>query len=467
LDLTTYRFRSDPRPAFEDDSETRHLRIAIDERLLHAAQGSEVAHLLQFAKHPLVELASLEYEKPGVSLLPSRLIIKEPDVGNDMVPLSIIDQEGSALAAILYFTTSQQTAQQLSQRFKRDREKLLAEVLRAEASMVWPADLLVTEWDVLLKTELPVIRQANPMPPAEALALLGLFLRHRDDYTWGTTPDFGFRRLPRNNSYTFASRSALSSGWSYWACVHEHTSVVAGRAELALLAETVFRRVERALIARDHIMVQLQQRHGFVAEFELLYHLDSYLVQLVGAFDALARAADVVVGLGTDPIRVGWQSEDWCKTLIDQVEGFRTPLRGDAEDQQVLQLLYKLRNNIHGDILRIALPQRSDAPTRFSLRSPGTDQQWLWKRVSTTAMKGPQSWGMEMTAAGDVVIDIALFIERMTQAVVRVANNFMDLTPVSELPGVQAASKSYLPASEDPLLGAVPRAALPRIYGLA
>jgi hypothetical protein len=242
----------------------------------------------------------------------------------------------------------------------------------ARATVAWFGDMLVTGSKLLLKSTSAAVRQANPMSPADVLAVLGLFLRDRNDGVY-QMEDRAQIRSSQEGLYQVGARAVLPAGWRLTSAAYD-SSASTGDEAVAHLAETVHRRIERALYVRDCIMARLQQPRARTTPVDLLYHLDAFLVQLVGSVDALARIVDIAAELNTPNREIGWGNSRWLAAVTAKEPGFKPALTTTPGPEAVLELLATLRNNIHGDILRPAEVDNT-GPDRFQIVLPPDDRQ--------------------------------------------------------------------------------------------
>lgn len=469
LDLRAFRSKSSPKPVFEEEPGGRPMRVLVDVRLFREPLSLRLRFLCQLAQSMHIELAVLEASGDQADAVPDgilRLTIREPDLENDYVPVLVGYPGHAGYIVIPRYKQWKRLANSELLQFPRPAEKKLAEVLRARAALVWPADVFVTEWDLLLKCTVTWIREANPMPLADALALVGLFLRRRGEYA--VAPVDGLPTgFPRGWSYMYTARAVLPAGFRFYSAVLSTSTGSRPPGTAERLAETVFTRVARALTARDHMMANVQQRHEHSANFDLLYHLDALLVQFVGAFDALARIADQAARLNSKPLHIGWHSENWREALRDAktAPALIAVLGGDKPERNVIELLGTLRNNIHGDVLRTPEPTKDDAPYRFALSLPEQDRQKISQAVAR--LGGPTAWRLTTAPDGAMHADIVTFVERLTNKSLETIDTLMKLTPVEALAGYDAAKVTDAPPADDPIVGARIAEALRMSFGLA
>jgi hypothetical protein len=112
----------------------------------------------------------------------------------------------------------------------------------------------------------------------EAVALLGLFLRVREDFTLDLGQ--GYRqRTDRSGFYFVLMRDLTPSGWRWFSgCVaHSHHT---GADRLMLTAQSALERIERSLRARDRLHEKLQLPASRDLSIEAMFYFDVALLML-------------------------------------------------------------------------------------------------------------------------------------------------------------------------------------------
>jgi hypothetical protein len=121
--------------------------------------------------------------------------------------------------------------------------------------------------------------------PPEALALVSLYLRSQQAFViWRGTDGFGSLNMNEGLYFWVGTRELLPAAWRWFAaCVQQ--SNPANDRTLLELGESLLRRVQRALEARDrfHRAFNLPQNNDTARA--VLSELDSILVSLMGAVD--------------------------------------------------------------------------------------------------------------------------------------------------------------------------------------
>ena|SRR5437899_1592968 len=229
--------------AFARGDSARPLRIFLDTSTITDADSLQV--LLGFAHHEQVEVVSPDGEAPiRITIHPF-----DPAIQQALVDIQFPDGRGSRSG--VWGPDYQRIAKQFAPAGEEaEAERALYFALAAEEN---GADAVATESPLLLDGAFPanVIASANAMPPKDSVALLGLFLRVREDFAFEMGE--GWREaFDRGLFYFVLMRELLPSGWRWFSGIVAN-SVSTQDDELLFTAQSAMERVERALRARDRI----------------------------------------------------------------------------------------------------------------------------------------------------------------------------------------------------------------------
>ncbi|MFI7026831.1 hypothetical protein ACIBMZ_29360 [Micromonospora sp. NPDC049900] len=318
---------------------------------------------------------------------------------------------------------------------------------------------------------------ANLFSPDEALALIGLFLRwHRHPVIIGGS-EIRWDPTSMRRSIAFTAMPAFERWNQAGRAWHDNTP---GRdLSLERLNQTMLTRISRAFQFRDSVFALSASMVDAEPE-EMLCDLDSLLFSLVGAFDIAAIIADLVLGLGSKPQRIGWQktgNKEWQKKLEPVAKDLYDYTAPGTEMQHVFQVLRWLRNSVHNEALNLTRDNRQfyvtlDAHTQDALREflharhtrwtvadlgirvqpPGgaTAGKWLegTGRASYT-VRNANAPKLADPLDGQLVVDVRDFVNRVFPASLQCLDQIMRLTPMSRAPGCSAAldnpSRANLP----------------------
>jgi len=244
---------------------------------------------------------------------PNRLEFEDVDQDDDVLEFTVTSVDTVTSGGILFSR----------QREERTREllgvamtpDLLRGVRLAAVAEDMEANAFVTADPVLLSNRhVSVLARGNVRSVEEAIALVGLLLRSRGDYVvW---PESG---LPwgygRYGFYFGLTRAMLPAAWRWFsACVASRSN--SGAASPLYLGDATLRRVQRSLRCRDLVHVEAAKPDGRDVAEEALLYLDSLLVALGGAFDAVARVAHLAYGLPAHQFKyASWHREKWLVSL--------------------------------------------------------------------------------------------------------------------------------------------------------
>lgn len=203
---------------------------------------------------------------------------------------------------------------------------------------------------------------------------------------------------------------------------------------LSGLDSALLLRIVRALRTRDsfHRAFSLPQRRDAVRT--LLVELDTLLVMLMGAVDASARFIHVLLGLRGQQRDAGWQKPGWRAQLTGQSQPLADLFATGMPLADVLTILSRLRNTVHGQAIRATLRETGlvrDAPMTLPPQSEGEILACM------DNLGGQAAWGAQPAAGGTVAVDPGQFVERLFPAVLGLLNAVMAATPQASAGGQQ------------------------------
>jgi hypothetical protein len=194
-----------------------------------------------------------------------------------------------------------------------------------------------------------------------------------------------------------------------------------------------------------HVEVAKQDRRD-VAEEALLY-LDSLLVALGGAFDAVARVAHLAYGLPADKFQyASWRKDWWLKLLAKADEGLAGRMAPKTEGRDSLDLLAELRNCLHGEALGLVTVGRGGSGVRELVTVPDREAA----RVREVAERYPplHSFGIEEIAYG-LAFKPEILCEVILPWAIETLDGLMATTDVTRLPGALARPLLTGPPPDD------------------
>ena len=297
------------------------------------------------------------------------------------------------------------------------------------------ADAFATA-DPLLLEALPrhVVECGNPMTVVQAVALLGLFLRVRDDFTLDLGEGFRYS-FDRSGFYFVLMRDLTPSAWRWFSGCVAHSDY-AQDDQLILMAQSALERIERALRARDRLHEKLQLPASRDVSNEAIFYFDVALLMLGGAFDGLAHVVHVVQGLTGSERQIGWGSERWMKRLSVENPGLEQMMTREQPHRDARGMVAILRNTIHQESLRTIMWQ-SRGTRRERIAVPAgveTDLETVIARVGTA-----EQFGVMRGADKRLYIEPGVYIENIFPSVFASINAVMNATPVETLAGVDPA----------------------------
>jgi hypothetical protein len=310
------------------------------------------------------------------------------------------------------------------------------------------ADLFITERAYLFATRVTT-HGVTVCRPREALAMVGLYLRSQKAFLlWrDSAGSFG---MNRGLYYWVGTRELLPNAWRWFAACVQESNAIHDEALLEL-GQFVLRRVQRVLEARDpfHQAFNLPQNNDTAAT--VLDELDSILVSLMGAVDASARVAHIVLGIAGDSRNAGWQRDrQWLPQVATAEPPLAALFNAGTPHNHTLTILRLMRNTVHGQMLRSIALQQTGRTLETAIMLPTSDEAAIL--ASMDAIGGRASWGASMTA-NRWLVDPGIFLEQLLPHVLTMLNEVMDKTPVERLSHVTLAEADSQPPAPDPKLG--------------
>jgi hypothetical protein len=307
----------------------------------------------------------------------------------------------------------------------------LQDVLVARVAVELRVDALITFSQALLHCNAPWIKEANPLSAEQALALIGLFLRNRRQYPMAGPNKLNF------GEHLFlwsAARAQLPSGWRWGSALVAHSQAVK-RDSPTLLFGSLHERVVRVLRYRDRIHAALLIPQDNNTANEATEALDNFMVNLVGAFDAAARAAHLALGLNPKERRLaGWQRKEWRKQVRALAPNLADLFQPGTTHSQILEICRILRNTVHGEALQSIAVQTSGKPLQTLVTLPEDDAQDLADLFEQ--LGGRDEWGLRSLSPFRLNIDPAVLVERLLPQALQALDDALRLTPVERLDGV-------------------------------
>jgi hypothetical protein len=306
------------------------------------------------------------------------------------------------------------------------------DALAADAATAVEADLFITERPYLFGTKRKPVRAVTLCQTPEALAMIGLYLRSQGEFILWHPAD-GTPGLTANEwlYYQIGAVALLPELWR-WPAGQAAVPALGASDALSGLNSALLLRMVRALRTRDsfHRACNLPQQRDAVRT--VLVELDTILVMLMGAVDASARFIHVLLALQGQQREAGWQKPGWRSQLTGQSQPLADLFASGTPLADVLTILSRLRNTVHGQAIQATLRQKGpvrDAPITLP---PENENQIL---ASMDNLGGQAAWGTQPAVSGAVTVDPSQFVERLFPAVLGLLNAVMAATPAANVRG--------------------------------
>jgi hypothetical protein len=430
-----------PANPFHRGRDERPLRLITDTTVMQPSP--ELDALINICRHPEVEAATTTSE--------ARLrTVRPPTVQPDGHLIGEIDDDGVPVARpiVRNATTWTTLARNLHGEIGGD----LTELERRALIVAIGRD----QHDVLIADEPRAYLRGGPtvVDASTGIALVGLFLRSRGIGT--NSYDRSAEHLKSPDEQRLIARKGLLDA------AHERwwLGCIAGDRDLPLIAQGLVIRFQRAMRARDEVMVACLAPREQAPWDAICYHLDALLVWLHGALDVAAHVAESVYELNSRPGRIGWRLDDWRSKLQQAAPSLWELTEKGSPVRAVVDLIAELRNTIHGEVI--------------------TEMTFVEDRSETTLLQVPTRTFEEVTEATDVVFgstawgrkgpptaeaelrmwDPYVLVQMLVPFAAEALKAIMSSTEVERLPGATEAALDPGPrpkVHDEPILGRIMR----------
>jgi hypothetical protein len=420
--------------AFGRGKSARGLRIFADCETV--PDSPELDVLLAFAHHPDVEVIGTDARFSNL------LRVGGYDAQHGYTPWDIDYANGNRMSSAVPGPDIPRMGRDFSEPGQEERGQRASVLVTGAADH--EADAFATG-DPLLLEKIPrnLIADGNPMTVAEAVALLGLFLRVREDFALDFGEGYRFS-VDRSGFYFVLTRDLTPSGWRWFSgCVdHSHHTKDDG---LMMMAQSAMERIERSLRARDRLNEKLQLPARRDLSDEAIFYFYVALYMLGGAFDGLAHVAHTVHGLGGSERMIGWGSKSWMKQLKTANPALHGMMTRGQPHRDARELVAILRNTIHHESLHTIMQSGGNRRERVVVPA-GIEKELeeVLARVGDAA-----DFGITRQADNRLYIEPAIYLEQVLAPVLAAMNAVMDGTPVETLAGANPATFLNAPPEGD------------------
>lgn len=371
------------------------------------------------------------------------VVLHMPDTSSDQMRFSATDMDGNRRARAVwpYKQWEYQAAQSIPA--GTTASDWLRDVMVTRVAAEMRVDLLVTGSRPILDSAQWWITEANPMTAEQALAVVGLYLRGRRQYPM-LTPNL--LTFGEHGFLWSGARAQLPSGWRWGSALVAHGTAT-GRDSPTYLSGSLHERIVRLLRCRDRVHTALLVPQDNQTAGEATEALDYFMVNLVGAFDAAARAAHLATGLDPGTRRwAAWQRSAW-RNQIHAVSPDLADLFADGTDHsRVFEICRILRNTVHAEAMHPLAVQDGRRPLRTLVSLPEDDAEDLAGLFDN--LGGQDQWGLERLIPPRAHVDAARLIERLLPQSLQILDDTLRLTPVERLDGVHTSELMTTPPND-------------------
>ncbi len=424
--------------AFGRGALARPLRIYIDSENTPSCEALDV--LVSFAAHDQVEVLSTDGSTPD------RVVVGPLDRQGGYRPFNVERANSGGFISGVRGNMPDHAPDYAPPGQEAEAERAMT---FARGAAAHGSDALVTRSDLLLdRFPRNLVDEANPMTPEAAVALLGLFLRAREDSAFAIATEHGttFREnMDRETFYLILMRDLTPSGWRWFSgCVAnwEHTK----DESLMMIAQSGMERIEHALRARDRLHERLQLPPTRDTATDAIFYFNVLLLLLGGALDALALVAHRTHGINMEEHLVGWGRGPWTRKLRNLNRPLAELMDEEQPHRDARDLVAVMRNTIHSEALRsVTWHGRGARDERITVPAGVTDRlEAIASRLGSMA-----DFGLSRESDGRMYVEPGVYVEATFPLVMGAMNAAMDATPVETLPGAQAGALLSGPPDDD------------------
>ena len=361
----------------------------------------------------------------------------EPVAQRDLVPVRLeAPDESSIVAAPAYSSIRARATRFADEHRLRSCEVERLFLLASVSATNRHIDGLVLDDQTLSRSPLRRELRGGVFRASEAAALVGLCMRAHGDFA--VSRDAGITRVIAAETFyravSFQHVSMLET-WMSAAVTRWHL----GDHRSLTLVDGIATRIGRALRARDYLQVRLRAPDYEAVWDEVLFFFDVILVQVMGAFDLLARLLHRVYGLNGPGTRASWTRHgngSWLQALAKEEPLIGACAQPEGALGDIVALISGLRNRIHEEPLSDELHHWDGSPGIMvwgrglvALRFDKSTQGIL---AAAERRGGLRAWGLRERAGEQaVVFDPGLYAEEALRSSTTAISDVLALANLS------------------------------------
>lgn len=198
-----------------------------------------------------------------------------------------------------------------------------------------------------------------------------------------------------------------------------------------------------AVRARDQVL-------SVVAADLIPLYLDMFLLQVAGAFDALAQVTANALNVHVQGTSPSWRTKKWLNELGGSHPLLASVMASGSPHRDALEIISLLRNSIHESGLpTVGMATSINGPTRTTVRTPRGSYVAKAFREAIDRLGGAEVWGVQALIPGTTTIDPLVFIDPALIGALRALNALMTATPVEAFPDVDPTQLRNRPTSDN------------------
>lgn len=173
----------------------------------------------------------------------------------------------------------------------------------------------------------------------------------------------------------------------------------------------------------------------------------------MGAVDASARVAHLVLGIAGHSRDAGWQRDKvWLPKVATAEPGLAALFNSGTVHTYALTILRHMRNTVHGQMIRSIAMRQTGGILDTAITLPASDEAAILSAMD--ALGGRGSWGAS-TGANRCLVDPGAFIEQLLPLILTMLNEVMGETPIERLSQVHLTPADRQPPAPNSASGGI------------
>ncbi len=298
------------------------------------------------------------------------------------------------------------------------------EIFSARAHYELNRDLFITYNSWLIDNRsYDEIKVTNPRTPKEAVKILGLLLRSKNDFCISN-----YHQLNRGLFYLVLARYNLPAMWRYfYACVESQKF---RNDNILVLGNSILLRAVRCYQACDEIGKNFYHNNDNDSRDGIMYHFDYLNIILSGIFDTQARVIFRVFDMKVKKERFADFNNDKFRKELKRLDKNIGEFINDPIFKHTFSIISELRNTIHGANLQVIGHKKYRDPEDSYIMTSLSEIPSIRNLFSTSEKS--IDWGINKVNE-NIFIEPYTFSKSLIRRSFEIINRIAELTPIEKL----------------------------------